>query len=1050
MVLSDISIKRPVFAGVMSAVLAIFGIFAAQQLTVRELPDIDPPIVSINTGYKGASAEIMESEVTQPLEDAVAGIEGIVRIGSTSREESSNISIEFDLSRDIESATNDIRDRVARVVRSLPRGVDTPRIAKTEADAQAIMWMSLNSSQMSPLELTDFAERIVVDRLSTVPGVAQVQIGGGRTYSMRVELDKFALAARGLTVADVQLAIQRQNVALPSGRIESSDRELSVRTDSSLSTEEQFRNIVVAERTGYFIRLGEVATVRLAPENDRTAYRVNGRPAVGIGIVKQSRANTLNVAAGVNAAVAELKQTLPPDVTITKSFDQSVFIGAAIREVFIALGISLALVIAVNFIFLRNIRATAIPAIAIPVSVLSTFIVLQALGFSINILTLLALVISIGLVVDDAIVVLENVHRRTEEGEPPLLAALLGTRQIAFAVIATTIVLVSVFVPISFMQGNTGRLFAEFGITVAVAVIFSAFVALTLTPMLCSIWLKEPQAEGWLYRVSERGFVAMNSGFRWLLGKALAMPVVILAFAVAFSGLAYFLFKSLPQEFAPTEDRGTFFITIRAPEGATLDFTDRYVQDIEQKLAKYVRNGEVSATIALVAPTFGGGNASPVNRAFVQGAMAPWEVRERSQQQVVAEIFPQLLSVPGVRAFVVNPATLGRGRNGAPLQLILGGSNYAELLSWAQQIQRQAETNPGLINVTINYQTTRPQLNVDIDRNRAADMGVSMEEIGRTLETMLGSTFVSTFDQSGKRFNVVLQGLAANRSSPSDLSNIYVKTGIAPTQLIPLSSLVTVRQIAGPPELTREDRLRSVEVSASLAPNYTLAEGIKFMEKAAETTLPDSIRVTFGGQAREFRESSDALFLTFALALIIAFLALAAQFESLVHPIIIMLSVPLAITGALISLKVAGISLNVYSQIGIIMLIGLTAKNAILIVEFANQLRDEGRSIRDAVLEAATIRLRPILMTSIATAIGAVPLAFGHGAGAEARQALGSVVIGGVGFSTILSLFVVPVLYLALARYTRPIGHVARRLSQLEERQQSKDGAATPAPHAAE
>ncbi len=1050
MVLSDISIKRPVFAGVMSAVLAIFGLFAAQQLTVRELPDIDPPIVSISTSYKGASAEIMESEVTQPLEDAVAGIEGIVRIGSTSREEASNISIEFDLSRDIESATNDIRDRVSRVIRSLPRGVDTPRIAKTEADAQAIMWMSLNSSQMTPLELTDFAERVVVDRLSTVPGVAQVQVGGGRTYSMRVELDKLALAARGLTVADVQIAIQRQNVALPSGRIESSDRELTVRTDSALSSEEQFRNIVVAERSGYFTRLGEVATVRLAPESNRTAYRVNGKPAVGIGIVKQSRANTLNVAQGVNAAVAEMKSTLPGDVTITKSFDQSVFIGAAIREVFIALGISLGLVIAVNFIFLRNLRATAIPAIAIPVSVLSTFIVLQALGFSINILTLLALVISIGLVVDDAIVVLENVHRRTEEGEPPLLAALLGTRQIAFAVIATTIVLVSVFVPISFMQGNTGRLFAEFGITVAVAVMFSAFVALTLTPMLCSIWLKEPQAEGWLYKHSEKIFLGMNSGFRWLLSKALAMPVVILAFALAFSGLSYFLFKSLPQEFAPTEDRGTFFISVNAPEGATLDFTDRYVQDIEKRLMRYVESGEVNAAIAIVAPNFGNGNASPVNRAFVQGAMAPWDQRTRSQQQVVAEIFPQLLAIPGVRAFAVNPATLGRGRNGAPLQLILGGSDYAELLGWAQQIQRQAEANPGLINVNINYKTTRPQLKVDIDRNRAADLGVSMEEIGRTLETMLGSTFVSTFDQSGKRFNVVLQGLAANKASPSDLSNIYVKTGTAPAQLIPLASLVTVRQIAGPPELTREDRLRSVEINASLAPNYTLAEGIKFMEKAAQDTLPDSIRVTFGGQAREFRESSDALLLTFALALIIAFLALAAQFESLIHPVIIMLSVPLAITGALISLKVAGISLNVYSQIGIIMLIGLTAKNAILIVEFANQLRDEGRNIHDAVLEAATIRLRPILMTSIATAIGAVPLAFGHGAGAEARQALGSVVIGGVGFSTILSLFVVPVLYLALARYTQPMGHVARRLSQLQERHETKEGGGTPAPHAAE
>lgn len=1047
MFLSDISIKRPVFATVLSAVLVLFGFFAFNRMTVRELPDVDPPIISVSTVYRGASAEIIESQVTQVVEEAVAGIEGIKRINSTSRDESSSVSIEFRLDRDIDGAANDVRDRVSRAIRSLPRNTDAPRIAKSDSDARAIMWMSLTSDRLDSLELTDLAERTVADRLSIVSGVASVRVGGGRHLAMRIWLDRNALAARQLTVGDVEAAIRRQNIALASGRIESVQRELTVKTESSLVSEEDFRNIVVAEREGFFVRLGEVADVRLAPENDRSEYRVNGQSAVGIGIIKQSQANTLDVASGVKEVVADIEGGLPAGTRIIQAFDQSLFISGAIGEVFVALGVALFLVIAVNFFFLRSVRATLIPAIAIPVSVTSAFIVLGALGFSINILTLLALVLSIGLVVDDAIVVLENIHRRIEEGEPPLLASLLGTRQIAFAVIATTVVLVSVFVPISFMEGSTGRLFSEFGITVAAAVIFSSFVALTLTPMMCSKLLRPPRDEGRLFRLSENGFKGLTRGYGWAVHWALRAPIVVVAIAVGFSALSFWLFSGLAREFAPTEDRGSFFISVSAPEGASLEYTKRYVLEIEKQLEPIIGRGDAQRVLTILAPSFGRPGA--VNSAFTIVSLRPWGERDVKQQDVVREIFPGLLRIPGVRAFAVNPATLGRSRFGAPVQVVLGGPSYETLTVWGQQLIERARENPGLVNVNINFRQTQPKLRVEIDRDRAADLGVSIEDIGRTLETMLGTKFVSTFDRGGQRYNVIMQGRPADRTSPSDLSRLFVRAGRG-GEIVPLANLVKVTQEAGPPSLGRVDRLRAITVRASLAGDYTLGEAIEYMEQIAAEELPDEARVTLGGQSRDFQESSSALYLTFGLALLIAFLALAAQFESFIHPVIIMLSVPLAVTGALASMKFAGVTVNIYSQIGMVMLIGLIAKNAILIVEFANQLRDQGLEIIDAVHQAATIRLRPILMTSIATGAGALPLAFGTGAGAEARRALGTVIIGGVAFSTVLSLFVVPVLYFLLARYTKPVGHIARRLSVLEEKHHHSAQAQAAPPEAAE
>ena len=1036
MILSDTSIKRPVFATVINLVLMIGGVFAFDRLTVREVPDVDRPVISVTTTYRGASANIIESQVTQIIEDAVAGIEDINIITSTSREESSAVSIEFNINRNIDAAANDVRDRVSRAVRNLPDEADPPRIAKSDADARSIMWLTLTSDRLNHLELTDYADRFLTDRLSIVSGVASVRIGGQRRYAMRLWLDKRAMAARRITVQDVEDALRRQNIELPSGRIESRQREIAVRTDSDLRTVEQFRDVVVSEGDGYFVRLGEIARVEFGAEDDRSELRISGVPAVGLGIIKQSKANTLDVANGISEEVDRLQTALPEGVNLEVAYDQSQFISRAIEEVFIAIGIALFMVIAVNFVFLRSLRATIIPAVAIPVSVIASFMVLWALGFSINILTLLALVLAIGLVVDDAIVVLENIHRRLEAGEPPLLAGLRGARQIAFAVIATTVVLVAVFVPISFMEGETGRLFREFGIAVAAAVIFSSFVALTLTPMMCTKLLKKPEEEGAFFKWSERGFERLHQAYRWLLVRALDMPIVVLAITVGISGLAFTMFQATPKEFAPVEDRGAIFIPISAPESASIEYTRRYVRAIEERLQPIIDRGDAKNFLAIVAPGFG--RPGSVNRAFAILRLKPWDERGVKQQQITKEIFPKLLSVPGVRAFAVNPSSLGRRRFGAPIQMVLGGQDYEELLRWRDRVTARARENSRLLSVQSDFQENRPQLLVDIDRDRAADLGVSVDDIGRTLETMLGARFVTTVDVGGKLYNVVLQARPEDRTRPGDLSNIYVRSRTN-EELIPLSNLVSFRERAGARELKRVDRMRAITVTASLAPGYTMGEAVSYLTQIGGEELPATARVSWDGASREFNESSTSLFVTFGLALLIVFLALAAQFESFIHPLIIMLTVPLAVTGALGSILLLGLSLNIYSQIGMVMLIGLTAKNGILIVEFANQMRDEGRELREAIREASITRLRPILMTSIATAFSAIPLATSSGAGAEARRALGTVIIGGVSFATILSLFVIPVLYLLLARYTRPAGYIARRLTALESTHRDKN-----------
>ncbi len=1036
MVLSDVSIKRPVFATVISLLLVVLGLAAFMRLSVREYPAIDPPIVSIVTVYKGASNDVVESRITELVESTVAGIEGVKTITSNSREERSQVVIEFRVGRDVDAAAADVRDRIGRIMARLPDTADLPVITKVDSDARAIVWFTLASDKLNQMEMTDYARRYIVDRLSIVPGVASVFISGERRFAMRIWVDRQAISARSLTVEDIETAIKRQNVDLPGGRIESTQREFTVKTNSRLSTPDEFRKIIVATRGGYQIRLGEVAKVEVAPEDDRSEMRANGRGAIGIGVLRQSTANTLSVADGAKAEMEVLRKAMPPEIDVLVGYDESIFIRQSINEVFHALFVGMGLVILVIFLFLRSVRATLIPAVSIPVSIIGSFTVLAALGFSINVLTLLALVLAIGIVVDDAIVVLENIHRRIEEGEPPLLAAMRGARQIAFAVIATTLTLMAVFVPISFMEGNTGRLFTEFGIALAASVLFSGLVALSLSPMMCSKWLRSHESEGWFYRITEHVFTGMNAAYRWMLVRALGAPLIVLAIGLVVSGVAYGLWRDLPKEFAPVEDRGVIIVQVSSPEGASLAYTRQQVQEIEKHLFKLLEEGQAYVVMGNIAPGFQ--RPAPVNTANVFVRLKSWSERTRAQQDMARELAPKISAIPGVRATVINPASLGQRGIQQPIQFVIGGSDYETLRDWRNRIMERAGRDSRFLSLDSNYKENKPELRVRIDRSKAADLGVSVEQVGRTLEIMFGSREVNTYVERGEEYKVIVQARAEDRATPRDLANIFVRGGAG--QLIPLSNLVSFVEAAGPQELNRVDRLRSITISASLAPGFTMAEALETLENIVAQELPPEVRISYQGQSREFKESSSSLYITFGLALIIVFLVLAAQFESWIHPLIIMLAVPLAVTGGLLALVLTGISLNIYSQIGMILLIGLMAKNGILIVEFANQLRDEGKSIHEAVLEASVVRLRPILMTSIATVCGAVPLAIATGAGAESRSAIGWVIIGGVSFATVMTSFIIPCLYLLLARFTKPISAIAQRLATLEDSQRPGRG----------
>ncbi len=1009
MTLWELSIRRPVLATVMSLMVILVGIISYQGLTVREHPDIDAPIVSVRTVYTGANAEVIESQVTRPLQDSLSGIEGVKTIKSVNREQVSQISVEFERTRDPDAAANDVRDRVARVRGRLPDAVDEPVVAKIEADAQAIMWIAFSSDRHNHLEITDYADRMVQDRLQTLPGVASVIIGGERRYAMRIWLDRDRLAAYQLTPQDVEDALRNQNLEIPSGRIESSQREFSVLTEADLRTPEQFNRVIIREVGGYPVRLGDVGRAEIGAADERNAVRVNGSPAVGLGVVKQSTANTLSVAQAVKQELPKIAAGLPEGMKIKLAFDRSVFIEKSLEAVFETMLKALLLVVLVIFLFLRTLRATLIPLVVIPVSLTGAFIFLYALGFSINVLTLLGLVLAIGLVVDDAIVMLENIQRRIEHGMDAVRAALEGSREIAFAVIAMTLTLVAVFVPLSFMPGNTGRLFVEFGLTVAAAVLVSGFVALSLTPMMCSKILRPETKHSRFYLMGEQWLHALNQGYQRALVRTLDRRWLLAPVGVAVLAGIVGLMTILKSELAPLEDRGLLIGMMFSPEGATMDYTDRHARQMEEL---YAQVPEINTYFMIVAP--GLERPNPVTMALSFVNLKPWEERERNAKEIARELGGKMSGVPGVLAFPVQPPSLGQNFRNPPLQFVLQGNSYAELQTMVNAMLAKASAFPGLTNLDTDLKLNKPQLSVELDRDKAADLGVGVDKVGRTLETLLGGRQVTRFKREGEQYDVIVKLRDEERRDPGDLFSIYVRGN--DDQLIQLSNLVRVRETVAPKELHHFNRLRSATISANIAPGYSLGEALAFMEQAARETLPPGTQTALDGQSREFKESGATLYLTFVLALLFIYLVLAAQFESFIDPLIIILTVPLAIAGALLALKLSGGTLNVYSQIGLVMLVGLITKHGILIVDFANKLRERGHDVRAAVIEAASLRLRPILMTTAATVLGALPLALASGAGAESRQPIGWVIVGGLLLGTLLTLFVIPIVYTLVSR----------------------------------
>src|SRR6266567_1791069 len=953
MKLSETSIRRPVLASMFSAALVLFGVIGYTRLSVRELPDIDPPIISVSTTLPGANAQVVETAVTDVLEEELSTIQGLRTLSSSSSEENSQITLEFNLDRAVDVAAQDVRDKVSRVRGRLPVDVLEPVIAKQQADAQPFFWLALSSPNYDLMQLSDVADRLVKARLQSLAGVGSAGVFGERRFAMRVWVQPDELSARGLTVQDVESAITARNVEIPAGRIESTRREFSVRSLGELKTPREFGELVVTSQGGQVVKLKDVANVELAPEDTRSIFRYNANPAVAIGVVRQSKANLIDVAQRIREAIPGIQQMLPPGVKLETAFDGSVFVTHSINDARLTLLIAAILVVLIIFVFLRNLRATVIPGLAIPASNVSTFAIMYFLGFAINNVTLLALTIAIGIVVDDAIIVLENAYRHQEElHEAPEQAAVNGTNEIGFAVIATTIALVAVFTPLGFLRGSTGRLLSEFGIAVAGAVVISGFVALTLTPMLCAKVLRVPHEHGAVFKVLEQGFNAIAERYATLLQTALRHRGVVVAGTVVTVALAFVLYKNLKQELIPDDDRGFFLVVAFGPEGSSLAYTDGYVRQVEQIIGK---TPGVQGYFTIV-----GGFAGGVNRAFVGVILKDWSERKNSVQQLVGMLFPQLFGLAGVQAFPYSPGALGFSQ---PVQFVVQHPDIARLAQAMDTLVPQARAIKGLTNVDTDLRFNKPELRVTFDRDRAEDLGVPVRDVAAALQTFLGGRRVSTF--------------------------------------------------------TRNDKLYYVMV-----PPFAQGEALDSLDALARRALPPGSTTALAGDSREYRESGGALYFAFAVALIVVFMVLASQFESLVHPFTVLLAVPLAVTGALATLLLAAVlhrpggTINLYSEIGMVLLIGLVTKNSILLVEYANQLKAKGLDTIAAVLESGRIRLRPILMTSVSTIMGAIPVMIGLGAGSTSRRPLGYAIVGGIFFSTALTLFVVPVGYVLLDRLT--------------------------------
>jgi len=1028
MQLPEISIRRPVLATVLSLLVVLVGLVSFDRLSVREYPKIDEPVVTVSVRYPGASAEVIESQVSKPLEDSIAGIDAVDVITSISRADQSQITVKFRLEKDADAAAAEVRDRTARVRNRLPVAIEEPVIAKVEADAFPVIWLAFTSDTLSPLQINDLINRIVKPRLQTITGVADVRIFGERKYAMRVWLDADRLAGYRLTTQDVEDAIRRSNLELPAGRIESQQREFSVTSQTDLVRPGQFGDIVIRNVNGFPVKIRDVAQVREGAADERSAVRLNGQSAISAGVIRQATANPLTLSAGVREMLPRLKADLPPGVNVEIANDNSLFIDRSVKNVYKTVVEAVVLVALVIFFFLRTFRASIIPIVTIPVSLIGTFSMMALAGFTINTLTLLALVLAIGLVVDDAIVMLENIFRHIEEGLDPFSAAIKGAREIGFAVITMTFTLVAVYAPLAFTPGRTGRLFAEFALALAGAVLVSGFVALTLTPMMCSKLLRHNAKPGWFDRTMERALNALSGGYerllRWVItarwtrsgggsGGVLGWFIQARWLVLGVMGLAAWgiaaVWPTMKQELAPLEDRGTILAVVNAPDGSTLQYTNRYAQIMERMGQNYKEFDRI----------FGNVGNPTVSQASVIFRAVEWEQRERTTLQLAREMGPRMSGLPGVNAFIITPPSLGQGFRERPLNFVIQTSDsYENLNRVTRQFLEEIAKNPGIIQPDVDLRLNKPELRIDIDREKAADLGVSVEVVAKALETMLGGRNVTRYKRDAEQYDVIVQVQSNGRTTPEDIDRIQVRG--RNDVMIPLSALVKVRESVSPRELNHFGQRRSVSITANLSPDYSLGQALTFMDQTAAKILKSGYTTDLNGTSREFRASQGALAIVFVLALLFIFLVLAAQFESFVDPFVIMLSVPLSMIGALLALQWAGGSLNVYSQIGLITLVGLITKHGILIVEFANQLREEGLEMVDALVKAASQRLRPILMTTGAMVLGAVPLALSTGAGAESRQQIGWVIVGGMSLGTLLTIFVVPTMYTLFARKAIP------------------------------
>lgn len=1031
MKLTTLAVTRPVAATVLSALIIVLGAAALLNLPVREYPDVDDPTVTATVVYPGASAEVVEREVTEPIEEAVSGIDGVRQIRSSSRDGRARIEIEFLLSRDLDLAAADVRDRISTVRNELPDQAEAPEIAQRSLQAQVVMWLVLTSDTLDRLALSDLADRVLVDPLSTVPGVATVLFGGERRYAMRVHLDLSRMAAKDVTVLDVEQALRARNLELPAGRLVSDTRELTLRTMTELEKPEGYRELVVAERDGVEIRLGDIARVEYGPESYRTAVRFDGRDAIGLGIVRQSGSNLVAVSAGVRERMQDLAPRIPDGVDLTVAYDAATFVEASIRQIVLTLAITIGLVVAIVFLALGSWRATLVPAATIPASVIGAFILLYLLGMSVNVLTLLALILAIGMLVDDAIVVGENVFRYSEQGRPRLLAADLGAGEVVFAVLATTTVLLAVIAPLGLMTGDAGRLFGEFAAALGGALGFSSLVALTLGVTVASKVIDAERIKGrWLYRAASRLFEVLGRGYAHLLRGVLALRWLVLATAVALVAAMAWLYDSLPRELSPREDRGTVFIPVAAPEGATLNYMTGIMEQIEQVLLPMTGpDGPAEHVISLVAPRSAG--QGPVNSGIVILRLKDWGQRDMSQFAVTRSLLPKLAAISGAQVFAINPPSLGGSNFQQPVQMTLSGEDLDQVYDTAQQVLAKARGLPQLAQARLDYQPTNPQLRIRIDRDRAALLGIPIADIGRTLQILMGGEDITDFSIDAQSYEVMVRARPEDRASPEDLGEVYLRTGDG--SLVALSGLIDTEVVGRAAELLRVDRLPAVTLKASLAGGAALGDALDALEQNARPLLPPGVQIGWLGASQDVQRAGRAFLLAFTLALVIVYLVLSAQFESLLQPLVLLAGVPLAVLGALVALWIGGGSINIYSQIGFILAIGLMAKNAILLVEFVNQLRDRGENLREALHEAARVRFRPILMTSVATFFGAIPLVVGFGPGAETRAILGMVILGGVLAATLLTLFLVPVLYLLIAGRTRARSALADELARQRE-----------------